>query len=132
MVFVYLATLEGFDEKPCYYVGTWAGQKVETRWHMHRSGVGGARFTQKYKPVSFKVLEICDTIPEAQRVENRYTELFIRFHGFRRVRGGDMVNCRPDCHTLESLKWWLSPRLQDPLLRGILGTPDPPILVESD
>ena len=129
MVFVYLATLKGFDNKPCYYVGTWAGPKVETRWQMHISGEGGARFTQKYPPVSFKVLSICKNVAEAQKVENIFTERFILQHGFRRVRGGDMLNCRPDCHTLANLRWWLSPRLQGPLLRGELGLPDPPVLV---
>lgn len=128
MVFVYLATLDGFGGKPCFYIGTWAGPKVETRWEMHRSGYGGARFTQMYKPVSFKVLAICKTNHEAQKLENKFTESFILKHGFRRVRGGDMLNCRKDCHTLANLKWWLSPRLLKPLLQGDLGVPDPPIL----
>ena len=126
MVFVYLATLAGFDNKPCFYIGTWAGPKVETRWEMHKSGIGGARFTQRYKPVSFRVLSICRTNSEAQKVENVFTEIFMKKYGFRRVRGGDMLNCRKDCHTMANLKWWLSPALQEPLLRGDLGIPDPP------
>ena len=123
--YVYLAKLDGKFLGTCYYIGTWAGPRVQTRFEMHRSGRGGSRFCQRYKPFAFEVLARCPTIREAQNLENYITETYMIRYGFQRVRGGDMLNMRKDAHTLQNLKWWLTPRLQPYLLSGALGCPIP-------
>ena len=93
--FVYLVKCDGKALGTCYYVGTWAGRCIKRRFHMHFTGKGGSQFCQKYKPFAYEVLARCDTIREAQRLETKVTEDYILQYGFRRVRGGDMLNMRP-------------------------------------
>ena len=121
-VFVYRVKCDGGPLGDCYYVGTWGGNDPITRFEQHKSGAG-SRFTRKYKPISY---EVVGHYPrgEALRVENDETVRLMKIHGFRRVRGGNMLNMTPNCHTLRSLLWWVDFRLQTDLLAGLLGTPD--------
>ena len=123
--YIYLAKCDGKELGTCFYIGTWAGPRIQTRFEMHKSGKGGSQFCQRYKPFAFKILGRCKTIRAAQDIENIITENYILRYGFRRVRGGDMLNMRRDAHTMANLKWWLTPRLQPFLLSGALGSPDP-------
>ena len=129
--FVYLAKCDGGSLGICFYVGTWAGKNPETRFNMHRSGEGGSRFCQTYKPFAFEVLGRFATIRKAQIFEQRTTEDYMIKFGFRNVRGGDCLNMRSDCYQLRNLRWWLTGRLQPYLLSGELGSPDPEPLVEA-
>jgi predicted GIY-YIG superfamily endonuclease len=125
--YVYLALCDGGVLGTCYYIGTWAGKDPQTRFNMHKTGQGGSRFCQRYKPFAFEVLARCNTIRAAQNLENKITEDYIIRYGFRRVRGGDMLNMRKDCYTLANLSWWLTPRLRPYLRTGLLGCPVPPV-----
>ena len=109
-----------------YYVGTWGGSDVKTRWDQHRSG-RGSRFTVKYEPISFVCVGHFDSA-HANRLENMLTAYYIKKSGFRNARGGNHLNMRANCHQLSELRWWLPGCLQKHLERGLLGSPDPPVL----
>ena len=121
-VSIYIITCDGGDLGNCYYVGVWGGDNVSIRFKQHVRGVGSI-FTNKYKPLSY---EVHSRVPNADgfRVEQDVTVDMMRKHGFRRVRGGSMMNMRPDCYTLSSLRWWLDYRLRSELETGGLGLPD--------
>ena len=122
LIFVYIVTCDGGTLGHCFYIGTWGGYNPKTRFLHHKSG-HGSKFCNKYKPISF---EVHGRYPseKAMRLENTLTCDYIRKYGFRRVRGGNMLNMKPDCYQITALRWWLDGRLQTALECGLLGTPD--------
>ena len=122
-VFVYRITCDGGKLGDCFYVGTWGGANPITRYDQHKTGAG-SKFTRKYKPISY---DIVGHYPhgEALCVEKDESVRLMRKYGFRRVRGGNMLNMQKDCYTLTALRWWVDCRLQNDLLLGLLGIPDP-------
>ena len=122
-LYVYIITCDGGNLGHCYYVGTWGGDCSKTRFLQHKNKLG-SKFTQKYPPISFEVVGVFPT-SVGMRVENETTVRLIRQYGFRRVRGGNMLNMKADCYQLSSLQWWLPHELQKELLAGVLGDPDP-------
>jgi predicted GIY-YIG superfamily endonuclease len=126
LAFVYVVKCRISPGKFGYYVGTWRGPTVETRWSQHRRR-NGSRFTVKYEPISFvKVGQFPSA--EALRLEDKLTAYFIKKVGFRFARGGNHLNMRANCHQLSELRWWLPGRLLPFLERGQLGVPDPQVL----
>ena len=122
-LYVYIVTCNGGDLGDCYYIGTWGGDHPKTRYNQHKIGIG-SYFCQKYPPTSYKVYGRFP-INIAMRLENDVTCEYMRKYGFRRVRGGNMLNMQPNCYSLSSLRWWLDGRLQSDLESGLLGLPDP-------
>ena len=108
-----------------YYIGTWGGDRVKTRWDMHTSGKGSSSFCKRNKPIAFKCV---GRFPRkvAKSYENKLTEYYLKKVGFRNARGGRYNDMRKDCYLLENLKWWLPKSLQNLLLQGKLGVWDPP------
>ena len=124
-LYVYVITCDGGELGDVFYVGTWAGDNAQTRFLQHKNNLG-SKFTRKYPPKTMRIVGYYQ-MSIGMRIENETTVAIIRKHGLRRVRGGDMLNMRPDCHQLSALQWWLPGSLQAPLLSGELGVPDPPI-----
>ena len=120
--YVYVVRCDGKKLGDCFYIGTWGGDNPHTRFKHHLSGEGSI-FCRKYKPIDYKIHA---KVPNAKayRVENDLTIEYIRKYGFRRVRGGNMLNMRPNCYHLSSLRWWLDRELQPALEAGLLGIPD--------
>ena len=124
MYLIYEIKCEGScPNLPNFYIGSCLRDPT-TRFQEHCNG-RGARFTQKYKPISFKILKTMYCTKHQLFVEEHKITLdYISRYGFRRVRGGNFVNMRHDCHTMTKLKWLLHP-LKTKLLMGRLGCPDP-------
>ena len=121
-VYVYVIRCDGGELGNCFYIGTWGGDHPKTRFLHHKSGHGSA-FCRRYPPIDYtiyaKVLN-----ENAPSVENEVTISYIRKYGFRRVRGGNMLNMKPNCYQISSLRWWLDAKLQLALEAGHLGVPD--------
>ena len=124
--FVYVVKCRVSRDKIGYYVGTWCGRDVKTRWSQHKA-LKGSKFTRKYPPISFMLVgRFASSV--ANRLENKLTTYYIKKVGFRYARGGNHLNMRENCHQLAELRWWLPGSLQPLLEKGLLGEPDPPLL----
>ena len=106
---------------PRYYIG-YCMKDPKERYDEHCRGEG-AKFCRKYPPIRFRILEEHPEKAHLLRREHQITLDYVRRFGFRRVRGGNFVNMRKDCHTLHNLLWLLKP-LKPLLLAGRLGCPD--------
>ena len=124
-LFVYVVTCKMENNEFGYYVGTWGGDFVKTRWDMHTSGRGSSTFCRRNQPISFKCV---GRFPRkiAKLYEDRLTEYYLKKVGFRKARGGRYNNMQHDCHLLRNLRWWLPRNLQPLLLEGKLGVWDSP------
>ena len=120
--YVYVVTCDGGDLGDCFYIGTWGGDNARTRYLQHKNGLGSF-FCKKYPPKGYKVY---GKYPGhiAARIENDLTCEYMRKYGFRRVRGGNMLNMKKGCYQLSSLRWWLDGRLRNDLESMKLGIPD--------
>jgi hypothetical protein len=126
LCYVYVVTCKMKNSKSIgYYVGTWGGDHVVTRWRMHSSGVGSSQFCLRNQPIAFKCV---GRFPRkfARMFEDRLSEYYIQKVGFRKARGGRYNNMRKDCYLLENLKWWLPKSCGQLLLQGKLGRWDLP------
>jgi predicted GIY-YIG superfamily endonuclease len=121
---IYLIKCKGTcPNLPNFYIGSYRGD-VEKRFLEHKNRIG-AKFTQRFEPISYEILEIVTTNrAELYKREHTITLNFVKKYGFRRVRGGNWVNMRPDCYLLRNLIWLLSP-LKSEIKLGLLGCPDP-------
>jgi len=92
-VYVYVVTCRMNDQNEHgYYIGTWGGDDVKTRWRMHLTGQGTSKFCKLNKPIAFKCI---GRFPRkiAKLYEDRLTEYYIRKVGFRKARGGVTTIC---------------------------------------
>ena len=120
--FVYVVRCDGGSLGDCFYIGTWGGDDPKTRFLQHKSGIG-SYFCKKYPAKSYTVVGHYLT-HIAYKIENDVTVDYMRKYGFRRVRGGNMLNMKPNCYSLSALRWWLDGRLRNDLETGRLGLPD--------
>lgn len=80
-------------EQDKWYVGI-TSQSVEKRFHQHKSGFAGAKWTKVYNPIKIhdvKDLGVCD-IERAQKYEGRVTREYMKEYGDNNVRGGDLTD----------------------------------------
>jgi predicted GIY-YIG superfamily endonuclease len=118
-LFVYVVTCNCGNNQIGYYIGTYGGFNVETRWHEHKTR-RGSRFTMKYEPISFKRV---GRFPKktAYFYENQLTVYYMRKCGFRYVRGGDHLWMKHGCHLYNNLTFWVPKVLRPALKAGKLG-----------
>ena len=124
---VYVIMCQGTCKNlPNFYIGSYCALDPYSRFQAHLDGFG-ARFTQKFVPLSYKIVEYCTTSQaDLLKLEEKITHEHIVRYGFRRVRGGNWVNMRRDCYKLQNLLWLFgATQLKIPLLQGQLGCPDP-------
>ena len=71
----------------------------------------GSIWTRRH---GFKRMVLWQDVPEAgcSSLENELTEWLMHQYGIKNVRGGDYVNCRPNCYESD---WWLPKSLRSSL-----------------
>ena len=65
---------------------------LKRRIKEHFSG-GGSKVTQKFKPVNYEILEVCDGY-FSKEVEQYHTDESIKLYGYENVRGGKYTNSK--------------------------------------
>ena len=118
MYYIYAITCENGH----YYIGS--SPNPESRFLDHLAG-NGSKFTQKHKPVSYKILEETNRT-KVYSLEHRWTEKYVLKYGFRNVRGGNWLSMREDCYTERTLFFMLG-RLKKEIKSGSLGKIDYPV-----
>ena len=90
----------------CWYVGS-TFRELYDRIDEHSSHCGSV-WTRRH---GFKRMAIWRDVPEGACtcLENELTEWLMHQYGINCVRGGDYVNCRPDCYKSD---WWLPKSLR--------------------
>jgi hypothetical protein len=78
----------------CQYGKKYIGKTIDVdrRMNQHFSG-NGAQVTQKFKPTSGKVIDVCPGY-HSDSVEQYHTEKNMDTHGYENVRGGTYVNSK--------------------------------------
>ena len=122
-IYVYVLKCRTPSGKLGYYVGTWGGDSVHTRWKQHLIGIG-SKFCKLNDPISYISVGRFSK-SNAFRMENILTAYYMKKVGFRNCRGGNHLNMKPNCYQLSQLLWWIPGCLHKELLRGDLGKPDP-------
>jgi predicted GIY-YIG superfamily endonuclease len=117
-VFLYVVTCDCGNGRLGYYVGTYRGIHVTTRWAEHKTG-GGSSFCRKYPPIAFKNLGKFNK-KQAFKYEHAFTVYYMRKCGFRYCRGALALNMRKDCHLFNNL-FWVPKELRAELIAGKLG-----------
>ena len=84
--YIYKLYLEG-DK---IYIGK--TNNIKRRVEEHFSG-GGSKVTQKFKPVNYEILEVCDGF-FSEEVEQYHTDESIKLYGYENVRGGKYTNSK--------------------------------------
>ncbi len=107
-------------EENKYYVGSTRGS-ARNRFLKHVRGEG-AKWTRRYRPISYKVLERTDSRIDSK--EHAWTVKYVQKFGFRNVRGGNYVSMQPDCYTERALHYFLYP-IKSELQEGLYGVLDP-------
>lgn len=77
-------------EKGKKYVGKTTN--IDRRMEQHFSG-GGAKVTQKFKPINGKIIDECPGF-FSDKVEQKHTDKNIKKYGYNNVRGGKYVNSK--------------------------------------
>ena len=83
---IYKLNLEG-DKK---YVGKTTN--IDQRMEQHFSG-NGAKVTKKFKPIDGKIIDECPGYL-SDKLEQKYTDKYIKKHGYENVRGGKYTNSK--------------------------------------
>ena len=65
---------------------------IKRRVEEHFSG-GGSKVTQKFKPVNYEILEVCDGF-FSKEIEQYHTKENIKIYGYENVRGGKYTNSK--------------------------------------
>lgn len=65
---------------------------IKRRIKEHFSG-GGSKVTQKFRPLNYEILEVCDGF-FSKEVEQEHTYENIKLYGYENVRGGKYTNSR--------------------------------------
>lgn len=93
----------------CWYVGS-TFRELYDRIDEHSSHCGSV-WTRRN---GFKRMVLWRDVPEAgcSSLENELTEWLMHQFGIKNVRGGDYVNCRPNCYDSD---WWLPKSLRSSL-----------------
>ena len=65
---------------------------IKRRIEEHFNG-GGSKVTQKFKPLNYEILEVCDGF-FSNEVEQKHTKENIRLYGYENVRGGKYTNSK--------------------------------------
>ena len=107
-------------EEHKYYVGRTRGS-ARNRFLKHVRG-DGAKWTRRYRPISYKVLERTDSRVDSK--EHAWTVKYVQKYGFRNVRGGNYVSMQTDCYTERALYYFLYP-IKSELQAGLYGVLDP-------
>ncbi len=63
---------------------------IDRRMEQHFKGEG-SQVTQKYEPESYEVLAQCNGY-DSSRIEQKYTDKYIKKYGYENVRGGKYTN----------------------------------------
>jgi len=81
-------------ELQCQHNKTYVGKttNIRRRMQQHASG-NGARVTQKFKPINYKVVDIVPGFLSSQ-VEQKHTKKCVDERGYSNVRGGKWVNSK--------------------------------------
>ena len=90
----------------CWYVGS-TFRELYDRIDEHSSHCGSV-WTRRH---GFKRMVLWRDVPEGActSLENELTEWLMHQFGIKNVRGGDYVNCRPNCYESD---WWLPKSLR--------------------
>ena len=72
------------------YIGKTVNLKRRIKEHF--SG-GGSKVTQKFKPINYEILEVCDGF-FSKEVEQYHTDESIKLYGYENVRGGKYTNSK--------------------------------------
>tara|TARA_Y100000817_G_scaffold205487_1_gene161060 strand:- start:3301 stop:3924 length:624 start_codon:yes stop_codon:yes gene_type:complete len=65
---------------------------IKRRIEEHFSG-GGSKVTQKFKPINYEILEVCDGF-FSDEIEQYHTKEHIKIYGYENVRGGKYTNSK--------------------------------------
>ena len=84
----YIYKLYLVDDK--IYIGK--TNNIKRRMQEHFGG-GGSRVTQKFRPLNYEILEVCDGYFSVRR-EQYHTKKNIKQYGYENVRGGKYTNSR--------------------------------------
>ena len=79
-----------FGEDGKIYIGK--TNNLKRRINEHFSGMG-SKVTQKFKPLKYEILEVCDGY-FSNKQEQHHTKKNIKQHGYENVRGGKYTNSR--------------------------------------
>ncbi len=72
------------------YIGKTINLKRRIKEHFSGSG---SKVTQKFKPVNYEILEVCDGF-FSKEIEQYHTDECIKIYGYENVRGGKYTNSR--------------------------------------
>ena len=84
--YIYKLYLEG-DK---IYIGKTTN--IKRRIEEHFTG-GGSKVTQKFKPHTYEIIEVCDGF-FSEQIEQYHTKEHIKTYGYENVRGGKYTNSK--------------------------------------